>query len=82
MKQKTVFVCSQCGTESPKWNGKCPGCGAWNTMNEEQVVSTPKALRGGTAFSVGSEPPKVLSEISITEDERIGTGLSELDRVL
>lgn len=82
MKQKTVFVCSECGTESPKWNGKCPGCGAWNTMSEEQVISAPKMSKGGTAFSIGSEPPKVLSEISITEDERIGTGLSELDRVL
>ena len=51
-------------------------------MNEEQVISAPKMSKGGAAFSVGSEPPKVLAEISITEDERIGTGLSELDRVL
>ncbi len=82
MKQKTVFVCSECGTESPKWNGKCPGCGAWNTMNEEQIFTAPKSAKGGTAFSVGSEPPKILSEISITENERISTGLTELDRVL
>ncbi len=82
MKQKTVFVCSECGNESPKWNGKCPGCGAWNTMYEEQVLSAPKQSSGGAAFSVSSEPAKILSEISITEDERIHTGLNELDRVL
>lgn len=83
MKEKTVFVCSECGTESPKWNGKCPGCGAWNTMNEETVISSaPKALKGGMSFSVQSEPPKNLNDISTSEDERIHTGLSELDRVL
>ena len=84
MKQKTVFVCSECGTESPKWNGKCPGCGAWNTMNEEKVItSVSKSSRGGaTAFAMQSEPPKPLRDISISEEERIHTGLSELDRVL
>ena len=84
MKQKTVFVCSECGTESPKWNGKCPGCGAWNTMNEEKVLtSASKSARGGaTAFAMQSEPPKPLRDISISEEERIHTGLSELDRVL
>ena len=82
MKQKTVFVCSECGTESAKWNGKCPGCGAWNTMNEEQIIQTPKSSKAVTAFSAGSEPPKILSDISIVEDERIATGLTELDRVL
>ncbi len=83
MKQKTLFVCSECGTESPKWNGKCPGCGAWNTLIEENVVSSSsKNLRGGTSFASSSEPPKNLKDISITEDERILTGFSEFDRVL
>lgn len=83
MKQKTVFVCSECGTESPKWNGKCPGCGAWNTMNEEKVLSAPPKSAGGRmAFSAASEPPKPLREISTSEDERIHTGLAEFDRVL
>lgn len=82
MKEKTVFVCSECGTESPKWNGKCPGCGAWNTMNEERIVPTPKASRGGAAFAMQSEPPKPLRDISTSEEERISTGLGELDRVL
>lgn len=82
MKQKTVFVCSECGNETPKWNGKCTACGAWNTINEEKVIVPPKASKGGTAFAVNSESPKILKEISISEDERIHTGLSELDRVL
>lgn len=82
MKQKTVFVCSECGNESPKWNGKCSACGAWNTMNEEKVFAAPKSAKSGTAFSAVSEPPKFLKDISTFEDERIHTGLSELDRVL
>lgn len=83
MKQKTVFVCSECGTESPKWNGKCPGCGAWNTMNEEKVlVKSAHSSSGAATFAMQSEPPKTLRDISITEDIRIHTGLSELDRVL
>ncbi len=80
MKQKTVFVCSECGNESPKWNGKCTACGAWNTMYEEKALV--KAPKGATAFAMESEPPKVLSDISTSEEERIYTGLSELDRVL
>ncbi len=83
MKQKTVFVCSECGTESPKWNGKCPGCGAWNTMNESaSFISGVKNPHIGTAFAMTSEPPKSLKDISIVKDERISTGLKEFDRVL
>lgn len=80
MKQKTVFVCSECGNESPKWNGKCTACGAWNTMYEEKAVT--KSSKGVTSFAMASEPPNVLSDISTSEEERISTGLSELDRVL
>ena len=83
MKQKTVFVCSECGTESPKWNGKCPGCGAWNTMNEEKSFTAGiKNPHTGTAFAMTSEPPKSLKDISIVKDERISTGIMEFDRVL
>lgn len=83
MKQKTVFVCSECGTESPKWNGKCPGCGAWNTMEEAAAfIPAGKSRSLGTSFAMSSEPPKSLKDISIVEDIRISTGLVELDRVL
>ena len=81
MKQKSVFVCSDCGNESPKWMGKCPGCGAWNTMYEEIVTPTPK-VKSQSVGIASSSVPKTLNEISITEDSRISTGFGELDRVL
>ncbi|MEE1013508.1 MAG: DNA repair protein RadA, partial [Clostridia bacterium] len=81
MKQKSIFVCSDCGTESPKWMGKCPGCGAWNTMNEETIVEAPKGGHKATSI-VSSAKPKFLYEISTTEDARRSTGFTELDRVL
>ncbi len=82
MKQKTVFMCTECGTETPKWNGKCPGCGAWNTMVEETSVTSSKKNLHTAGFSMNSEPPKNLSEITVDEETRISTGLSEFDRVL
>lgn len=59
MKQKTVFLCSDCGYESPKWYGKCPSCGAWNTMSEfkEKPVS---AARGTNTFQRGESRPTLL----------------------
>ena len=81
MKRKTVFVCSECGTESPKWMGKCPGCGAWNTMNEETVQETPKGWNKSVVMLTASKP-KPLKEISTSEDARISTGMGELNRVL
>ena len=76
-KNKTVFICSECGFESPKWYGKCPGCGEWNTLNEEISSST------STKSSVSSSA-KVMSLDEITEDveKRISTGIKEFDRVL
>ena len=79
-KSKTVYVCTECGFESPKWMGKCSECGAWNTMAEEvrlpqkTTVSTPKPVHAFTA--------RPLSEISAADEHRFVTGISELDRVL
>ncbi len=81
MKQKTVFFCSECGTESPKWMGKCPGCGEWNTMVEETVVSAPKGNKLSTTIA-SQAVPKSLKEISVSGEKRDSTGLGELDRVL
>ena len=89
-KLKTVYVCSNCGETSPRWMGRCPSCGSWNTMNEDVVAEAPKAgLTGGKAAAparqegVTSLTAKRLSEISTTEEKsRILTGISELDRVL
>ena len=85
MKTKSVFVCSECGTESPKWMGKCPGCSAWNTMVEE-IIQSAKDVARGISGGVGnadkfSTTPKKLSEIDATDEERILTGMGELDRV-
>ena len=85
-KLKTIYVCSNCGESSPRWMGRCPSCGAWNTMVEDVVVPEPKA----SARSASARPSGVtsiiarrLSEVSTTEEKsRIVTGISELDRVL
>ena len=81
MKQKTIFFCTECGTESPKWMGKCPGCGAWNTMSEEIIQETPKSGSKSTTIASSSKP-KHLKDISTSAEDRISTGFSELDRVL
>ena len=85
-KLKTIFVCSNCGESSPRWMGRCPSCGAWNTMVEDVMVPEPKtAARSAAARPSGvtSITARRLSEVSTTEEKsRIVTGISELDRVL
>lgn len=85
-KLKTIFVCSNCGESSPRWMGRCPSCGAWNTMVEDVAVPEPKAsARSASARPSGvtSITARRLSEVSTTEEKsRIVTGISELDRVL
>lgn len=85
-KLKTIYVCSNCGESSPRWMGRCPSCGAWNTMVEDVVVPEPKAAaRSASARPSGvtSITVRRLSEVSTTEEKsRIVTGISELDRVL
>ncbi len=79
-KIKSVYICSQCGYESPKWYGKCPSCGEWNTMNEEiKEKSSPSFTK---AKSSTYTPPVKINDISTTDETRYKTGLSELDRVL
>lgn len=82
-KTATVFFCSQCGYESSKWMGQCPGCKEWNTMVEETVVSSSKdkgRISSGHNSKI-SEPEKI-SNISIEEEDKILTSIDELDRVL
>lgn len=78
-KNKTVFVCSSCGYESPKWLGKCPACNEWNTFYEEKVISSSKSSIGKS-----KEIPKPieLNKIEGKTDFKISTGFNELDRVL
>ena len=75
---KTVFVCSECGAEYSKWNGKCSACGAWNTLEETQPVT----VGTGKAAPTGNFTYSRISEISYDDETRYDTGISELDRVL
>lgn len=82
-KAKTVFYCTNCGNETPRWQGKCPACGAWNTIEEH--IEKPAAAGGSRAKSspVGqSRRPQRLQEIPIDGETRFSTGMGELNRVL
>ncbi len=80
-KIKNVYVCSECGYESAKWNGRCPECGQWNTFIEE-IKSNEKAKSSLDLKKVRYSSPVKVSEISIEDQQRYSTGVSELDRVL
>jgi DNA repair protein RadA/Sms len=84
-KRKTKFICSECGTESPKWMGKCPGCEQWNTMIEEVEV-TGATRRGAFAHSQNGSSllakPMPINAIEMENEPRIKTDLNELNRVL
>lgn len=78
-KEKVVFFCKECGYESQKWLGKCPGCGNWNTFVEEKIKDT----KGSKIVSnIPKSELKKLKDIEIVNRERFTTGFSELDRVL
>ena len=83
-KSKSIYICSECGFESAKWYGKCPGCGEWNTMNEEfkeAVKHTASVLRPGESGRLKAAPI-LINEINTDDEQRYHTGLKELDRVL
>ena len=81
-KTKSVYVCSQCGADSPKWVGKCPACGAWNTYVEEIVRAEPAARRAAAAISRSDARPQLLRDITAEEEVRIDMHDAELNRVL
>lgn len=77
--KETAFFCKECGYETSKWLGQCPGCKEWNTLVEEPVVKREK----GRMIPVGDVPkPTPLKDITADDEERLSTGFSELDRVL
>ena len=86
MKVKTVFYCTECGNETPKWQGKCSACGAWNTIVERPAERTAKRSGAGITRSSGLggpvNMPKPMSEIELGDELRFSTGMGELDRVL
>ena len=78
------FFCKECGYESAKWMGQCPGCRQWNTFVEEPTAGSFATTKSGGAKKQGLEASKPLrlEEISTDEEDRSSTGLHELDRVL
>ncbi len=80
-KKKTVFFCKECGNESAKWMGQCPACHAWNSFTEREVRP---AARSDQHVRAGLETakPTALSDIRLSDEDRVSTGMAELDRVL
>ena len=70
-KEKTVYVCSNCGQDSPKWVGKCPSCGEWNTYVEEIVRKEPVNRRPVSGIETQKPKPVILSEIIADDEPRI-----------
>ena len=79
-KKTTLYFCKECGYETSKWLGQCPGCKAWSTFEEAPQRTQSSGIQG--IKSIGYQKPVRLSEISMDESDRISTGISELDRVL
>ena len=81
-KIKSIFVCQECGYESPKWLGKCPDCNKWNTLVEEIKESQKEIKSKVNNIRVLDNMPKSIRDIKSGEKERYNTGLKELNRVL
>lgn len=83
-KLKTVYVCTSCGEQTPRWLGRCPSCGAWNTLTEEVINVAPAPAKAGRAPVLRGEITSArLKDIDVNDEQsRIVTGIGELDRVL
>ena len=81
-KPRSMFVCTSCGCESPKWLGKCPDCDSWNTFEEQAVINAPTASKMSAAVSYSPVEVQQLDKIEYGGEYRYPTGLSELDNVL
>lgn len=80
-KIKTIFFCTACGNETPKWMGRCPGCGAYNTMEEHTEKPTVAGRGKNTSVGFGHKPQRIC-EVNGDNEIRFSTGMGELDRVL
>ena len=82
-KAKTLFYCTDCGNEVLKWQGRCPSCGAWNTIVEQPTADMKKKAAAPSASArLGTHRPRPIAEIEAVDELRFNTGMSELDRVL
>ena len=79
-KSKSVYICSECGQEYPKWSGRCNACGAWNTL--EETLVQPKSHGLAKSTGGGRLPLSSINNLSFSDETRYETGMSELDRVL
>ncbi len=80
-KAKTIYSCTECGAISPKWQGQCPGCAAWNTL-VETLAEPSSPASGRFAALAGTTQLQTLSEIEAREEDRLPTGIGEFDRAL
>jgi len=81
-KTKSVWFCRECGNESPKWMGRCPACGEWNTMTEEKVVTGGRSQSSSSSVPGTASRPISLSEIDSTHEHRVSLSNAEVDRIL
>ena len=81
-KKGTIFFCQECGYESSKWMGQCPGCKAWNSFVEEMISQNIVSTSGKKIAAVSNKEPAVLSSVSLSKEDRVEIGIEELDRVL
>ena len=81
-KAKTVFYCTSCGNETPRWQGRCPSCGAWNTIEEHIEKPAAPGVKTKSAQVGQSKRPQRLSQVDADGETRFSTGMGELDRVL
>jgi len=81
-KQKSLYVCQNCGYESVKWYGKCPTCGEWNTMEEQQPIALTSKKSSPSRTRAAISSIQKLSEINSDIETRLTSGIKEFDRVL
>ena len=81
-KNKTVFVCNECGYESAKWLGKCPDCGSWNTFFDQKIIENKNSSLKLNTNNGKANTPQKLNSYEAKETIRTSTGFEELDRVL
>ncbi len=81
MKSKNMFFCTECGNETAKWSGRCPACGAWNTLEEAPAAATSKKSAGKTSARA-KNIPRPVTELDEGQEIRFSTGMEEMDRVL
>src|SRR5262245_36149728 len=79
---KIVFVCQECGAQSPKWLGRCAECGAWNSLSEERAAEPMPAAGGGRYARAGASEARLYADVEIAHALRLSTGIGEFDRVL